>query len=79
MERGGLSGAVFNAAKERALDRFIAGHMGFTAMAEVIEQVLDETEQAGDRIDRETTLDNVMDADHLTRELTDRVIARRTG
>ncbi len=40
METGGLAGAAFNAAKERALDAFIAGRIGFPAMAEVVEEVL---------------------------------------
>ncbi|MBP6736600.1 MAG: 1-deoxy-D-xylulose-5-phosphate reductoisomerase, partial [Rhodobacteraceae bacterium] len=33
----GLAGAAFNAAKEIALDRFIAGQLGFMAMAGVVE------------------------------------------
>ena len=41
LEAGGLSGAVFNAAKERALDGFLAGKIGFLQMAEVVEAVLD--------------------------------------
>ncbi|MDX5401203.1 MAG: 1-deoxy-D-xylulose-5-phosphate reductoisomerase, partial [Rhodobacterales bacterium] len=40
MRRGGLAGAVFNAAKERALDAFIAGHIGFMDMAAIVEEVL---------------------------------------
>ncbi|SLN15479.1 1-deoxy-D-xylulose-5-phosphate reductoisomerase [Roseisalinus antarcticus] len=40
MEAGGLSGAVFNAAKERALDGFIAGRIGFPDMAAVVEETL---------------------------------------
>ena len=41
MAAGGLSGAVFNAAKEAALDGFIAGDIGFLDMARVVEDVLD--------------------------------------
>ena len=40
METGGLAGAVFNAAKEAALDGFIAGKIGFLEMAGVVEDVL---------------------------------------
>ena len=40
MATGGLSGAIFNAAKEAALDGFIAGRIGFLDMARVVEQVL---------------------------------------
>jgi 1-deoxy-D-xylulose-5-phosphate reductoisomerase len=36
MQTGGLAGAAFNAAKEAALDAFIAGRIPFTAMAEVV-------------------------------------------
>lgn len=41
MARRGLSGAAFNAAKETALDLFLAGRLGFMAMAGVVEGVLD--------------------------------------
>ena len=37
METGGKSGAVFNAAKEIALDGFIAGRIGFMDMAGVVD------------------------------------------
>jgi len=66
MERGGLAGAVFNAAKETALDGFIAGHLRFPQMAEVVDQVL--ASMPDDHIDAQMTLDNVMVADHMARE-----------
>jgi 1-deoxy-D-xylulose-5-phosphate reductoisomerase len=66
MERGGLAGAVFNAAKETALDGFIAGHLRFPQMAEVVDQVL--TSMSDDHIDAQMTLDNVMVADHMARQ-----------
>jgi 1-deoxy-D-xylulose-5-phosphate reductoisomerase len=37
----GLAGAAFNAAKEVALDHFIAGGLGFQQMATVVEETLD--------------------------------------
>ncbi|WP_375262610.1 1-deoxy-D-xylulose-5-phosphate reductoisomerase [Palleronia sp.] len=40
MQTGGLAGAVFNGAKERALDHFIAGRVGFLDMAALVERVL---------------------------------------
>jgi 1-deoxy-D-xylulose-5-phosphate reductoisomerase len=40
MEVRGLSGAAFNAAKEVALDHFIAGRIGFLAMASIVEDTL---------------------------------------
>ncbi|OUS08581.1 1-deoxy-D-xylulose-5-phosphate reductoisomerase [Rhodobacterales bacterium 52_120_T64] len=41
LEIGGLAGAVFNAAKESALDRFISGDIGFLDMARLVETVLE--------------------------------------
>jgi len=40
METGGAAGAVFNAAKEIALDHFIARNIGFLDMAAVVEATL---------------------------------------
>jgi len=67
MEIGGLSGAVFNAAKECALDGFIAGRFGFLQMSVLVEQVLGA--MAGDTslINAPITLDNVAQTDHLAR------------
>jgi 1-deoxy-D-xylulose-5-phosphate reductoisomerase len=76
MAAGGLSGAVFNAAKERALDGFIAGEIGFLDMAAVVEEVLTELTGAG-HIAAEFSLDNVVAADHLAREAAARTIAAR--
>ncbi|MEO0683115.1 MAG: 1-deoxy-D-xylulose-5-phosphate reductoisomerase [Pseudomonadota bacterium] len=41
MEAGGLAGAAFNAAKEAALEAFMARRIGFLQMAEVVETALD--------------------------------------
>ena len=67
MARGGLSGAVFNAAKEEALDAFIEGRLKFTAMADVVAATLDLSEADKGLIDAEMTLDNVAAADHMAR------------
>ena len=79
MERGGLAGAVFNAAKERALDAFIAGRIRFTDMAAVVEEVLTRLQGESGLIDAAMTLDNVMQTDHLARERADQVMAERAG
>ena len=79
MEQGGLSGAVFNAAKEHALDAFIEGKIGFTDMASVVEVVLDEISNDGGRIDAEITLDNVTEIDHLARQTAEKVMMKRAG
>jgi 1-deoxy-D-xylulose-5-phosphate reductoisomerase len=73
MQAGGLAGAVFNGAKERALDAFIAGRIGFTDMAAVVEGVL--TKMSADRLMNDTiALDTVAAADHLARRRTDEII-----
>ncbi|MDD9740800.1 1-deoxy-D-xylulose-5-phosphate reductoisomerase [Marinovum sp. SP66] len=78
METGGLSGAAFNAAKERSLDRFIARDIGFTEMAGVVEEVLTRLSGQPGLIDAAMTLDNVARVDHLAREEADRVIRDRS-
>jgi len=65
MEMGGLAGAAFNAAKERALDAFIAGEIGFTRMAAVVAQVLDMVSGEAGLISAPISLDNVLNMDHL--------------
>ena len=79
MARGGLAGAVFNAAKERALDGFIAGRIGFLDMAAVVETVLDRFGSDPGLIDAAMTLDNVLETDHLARESADDAMAERAG
>ena len=79
MARGGLAGAVFNAAKETALDGFIAGHLKFTEMSDVVSQTLDEMDAAGGHIDDTMTLDNVLEADHQARKATRLAIEQRAG
>ncbi len=79
MERGGLAGAVFNAAKERSLDAFIAGQIGFLDMAAVVEEVLNRAEAESGLIDAQMTLDNVSQTDHLARHWADTVMTERAG
>ena len=74
MRLRGLSGAVFNAAKERALDHFIAGRIGFTAMNGVVETVLNGFTPPMTGTDNEITLDHVTETDHLARMSVDQVV-----
>ncbi|MBR2572833.1 MAG: 1-deoxy-D-xylulose-5-phosphate reductoisomerase [Loktanella sp.] len=67
MDTGGLAGAVFNAAKERALDAFIAGQIGFLQMAAVVSATLDKMSSGGGLQIRDMTLDDVLEADRLAR------------
>jgi 1-deoxy-D-xylulose-5-phosphate reductoisomerase len=78
MARGGLAGAVFNAAKECALDGFLAGQLRFTDMAGVVEAVLGEAAAQG-HMDAAMTLDNVEAADHLARKAARRLIEKRAA
>lgn len=60
MDRGGLTGAVFNAAKEAALDGFIDGEIGFLDMSRVVERVLNTMSDSGPDV---PTLDDILAAD----------------
>ena len=77
MERGGLAGAVFNAAKETALDGFIAGNLRFPQMAEVVDEVLNRSDPS--HIDAQMTLDNVQVADHMARQAAQNIIEQKAG
>ncbi|SFI76127.1 1-deoxy-D-xylulose-5-phosphate reductoisomerase [Celeribacter neptunius] len=67
MELGGLAGAVFNAAKEAALDLFIAQKIGFLDMAQLVEQVLTQMSAGGMLKVTALSLDNVLAADKEAR------------
>ena len=79
MEQGGLAGAVFNAAKETALDGFIDGQIGFTDMAGVVEDVLTKLSGQPGHIDAIMTLDNVAEIDHLARQEARTIINRKAA
>ncbi len=79
MQRGGLSGAVFNAAKERALDHFIARRVGFLEMADIVEAVLNRFESSDGLFDAPLNLDNVLQTDHLARKWADEAAIQSAG
>ncbi|OIQ45400.1 MAG: 1-deoxy-D-xylulose-5-phosphate reductoisomerase [Roseobacter sp. MedPE-SW] len=79
MRRRGLMGAVFNAAKERALDHFIAGSIRFTDMAEITARVLEQIETQSSLIDSAMTLDSVTQIDHIARKAADVAAAQSIG
>lgn len=74
MEQGGLSGAVFNAAKETALDAFIDKKIGFLDMAAVVERVLDRVGHSFSSESECLNLDNVMAMDHIGRRTAAEII-----
>lgn len=69
LETGGLAGAAFNAAKERALDAFIARQIGFCDMAGIVETVLTRMHGQGMLAMSSMTLENVLNADQLARNM----------
>ena len=73
MDQGGLAGAVFNAAKEAALDAFIARRIGFLDMARLVERVLGRGVPGLDGATM--TLDKVAGADHMGRQTAEEIIA----
>lgn len=79
MEEGGLSGAVFNAAKERALDGFIAGECGFLDMAHVVGRVVDVMLSREGLQNATITLDTVKEVDALARSRTAEEITKLRG
>ncbi|MCC5999285.1 MAG: 1-deoxy-D-xylulose-5-phosphate reductoisomerase [Pararhodobacter sp.] len=67
METGGTAGAVFNAAKEAALDAFIDGRIGFLDMAWLVAETL-ETFARNNDISREpASLSEVLETDQEAR------------
>lgn len=66
---GGLAGAVFNAAKEAALDAFIAGRIGFLDMAVLVEHVLERLGPEAGRVGSGYDLAAVMALDAESRRL----------
>jgi len=79
MAARGPFGAAFNAAKERALDHFIAGHIGFRHMSEVVEDVLARLSSDGSLNMAGITLEAVFEADRRARDCADAVVTERTG
>jgi len=68
METRGRAGAVFNAAKEVALDGFIAGRIGFMDMAAVVDRTLDEITSQLCLSSSILNLEDVLMTDHMSRQ-----------
>ncbi len=76
MAARGLSGAAFNAAKEVALDHFIAGEIGFADMAAVVDTTLAGLSRDPRLGNAAQTLEDVLSMDHLARCEATEVVAR---
>jgi 1-deoxy-D-xylulose-5-phosphate reductoisomerase len=77
MEAGGMSGAAFNAAKEVALDHFIAGGLGFADMAAVVEDALARLSRQNSLGNAPRTLEDVLSMDHLARQTVEDAVRAR--
>ncbi|SDZ34995.1 1-deoxy-D-xylulose 5-phosphate reductoisomerase [Jannaschia faecimaris] len=69
MDRGGLAGAVFNAAKEAALDLFIDRSIRFTDMAPLVKRTLDRMDATGCLDAATMNLDMVLQTDRQARDV----------
>ena len=79
METRGLAGAVFNAAKEIALDHFLDGRIGFMDMAAVVETTLARL-LSDLRLETDVmTLEDILHADHLARVRADEAATALAG
>jgi 1-deoxy-D-xylulose-5-phosphate reductoisomerase len=77
METGGRAGAVFNAAKEIALDGFLAGRIGFMEMSGVVEATLDAMSSDFGLTIPPSGLEDVLEVDHMARKAAWREIQKR--
>jgi 1-deoxy-D-xylulose-5-phosphate reductoisomerase len=77
MAQGGLSGAAFNAAKEVALDHFIAGRLRFLEMAAVVEDTLARLSRDPGLEKAVSALEDVLSMDHLARKAAHEVAVTR--
>src|SRR5690606_2795516 len=68
MAAGGMAGAVFNAAKEQALDDFIAQRIGFAQMAPRVEATLSTLSGRAGFADAPVDLETVLHWDRIARQ-----------
>nr|CAD6620651.1 1-deoxy-D-xylulose-5-phosphate reductoisomerase [Rhizobium sp. Khangiran2] len=74
LERGGVQGAVMNAAEEVAFDAFCAGHIGFLAMADIAEEVM----EAMTGYPAAGSIDEIFAADAEARRSAAALVSKRT-
>ena len=79
MARRGLAGASFNAAKEIALDHFLAGGIGFMDMAGVVEETLAALDDEMGSSILPQHLEDVLQMDHLARVRAGEIARRMAG
>jgi len=69
MDLRGHAGAAFNAAKEIALDEFIAGHIRFMDMARLVERTIDRLSPDSGLTAPIYALESVQAMDHMARQV----------
>ena len=69
MSLGGISGAVFNAAKETALDGFLSKQIGFLEMCPIVEKTIAKLCHIENSHKLEATLINILDIDKMARNV----------
>lgn len=79
MKTGGLSGAGFTAAKDAALDAFIAGRCGFMDMAGIVEDVLSRLSRNNEYGCGALSLEAIRATDQLAQTYAAEIIAARTS
>jgi 1-deoxy-D-xylulose-5-phosphate reductoisomerase len=77
LEFGEPAGAVFNAAKEAALDEFIGNRIGFLEMAIFVEEVLQRCSSEGLLNNPASTIDDILNLDAQARVYTSEAIGRK--
>jgi 1-deoxy-D-xylulose-5-phosphate reductoisomerase len=73
MHAGGLMGAAFNAAKEKALDAFLERQIGFLQMSEVVKSVINTLSDMEHGFEDALNLEHILGMDAMARELALRV------
>lgn len=69
MSLGGISGAVFNAAKETALDGFLSKQIGFLEMCPIVEKTIAKLCHIETSHKLEASLTNILDIDKMARNV----------
>ena len=76
MEMGGAAGAVFNGAKEVALDAFLAGACGFLDMAVVVEETLAQLGQIAAKTTASDGINAIFTLDKQSRDAGRTILAK---
>jgi len=74
MSLGGISGAVFNAAKETALDGFLSKQIGFLEMCPIVEKTIVKLCHVENSHKSEASLSNILDIDKMARNVATELI-----